>query len=197
MKEYVQSTKEVPQGSLKHLSDHLKLVGKCVGGYKTGNEAKRLAYIRPILIVVCSLFDDADGVKLSFEDDLIGINVRATGNFEFVIQRGEKRICIVEAKKHDIDKGLAQLLIGCEVASDIEKKHIVYGIVTTLSDWTFLRSCDDIIEKHEITMIVRNDENLQRKLLEKYTPCYTMINWCDNFAQGRYRTFSIRPFLIV
>ena len=157
MKTSVQSTKEIPKESLKHLSDHLKLAKQCVGSYRTGKEAKRLVYITPILIVVCSLFYAADGVKLSFEEDPIGINVRATAHFEFVIQRGDKRIFIVEVKKYDMDKGLAQLLIGCEVASDVEKNHVVLGIVTTLSDWTFLRSCDDKIQINEVTLPSRDN----------------------------------------
>ena len=173
---YAQSTKDIPEEKLRHLSDHLDLARKCVGTYKTGKEAKRLAYITPILIVVCSLFDEEDAVKLSFEEDLIGVNVRATGHFEFVIERGDKRICIVEAKKDDMDKGLAQILIGCEVACDVDKSHVVYGIVTTLSDWTFLRSCDDRIEKHEVTMLVRDNEIASESLKEITGKIYSMLS---------------------
>ena len=173
---YAQSTKDVPEEKLRHLSDHLNLARKCVGTYKTGKEAKRLAYITPILIVVCSLFGEEDAVKLSFEEDLIGINVRATGHFEFVIERRDKRICIVEAKKDDMDKGLAQILIGCEVACDVDKNHVVYGIVTTLSDWTFLRSCDDRVEKHEVTMLVRDNEIASESLKEITGKIYSMLS---------------------
>ena len=125
---------------------------------------------------MCSLFDDEDAVKISFEEDLIGKNVRATGHFEFTLQRGDKRICIVEAKKDDMDKGLAQILIGCEVASDVSKNRVVYGIVTSLSDWTFLRSCDDKIEKHEVTMLIRNNAVDPDSLKEIIGKIYAMLS---------------------
>lgn len=36
-------------------------------------------------------------------------------------------------KTEDLLQGMAQCLIGCEVASDVDKIDIVYGIVTTFS----------------------------------------------------------------
>ena len=55
-------------------------------------------------------------------------------------------------------RGLDQLLTGCEVAVDVHKNSVVCGIVTTPTDWTFLRYCNEIIEKHEIALLISNSE---------------------------------------
>jgi hypothetical protein len=36
---------------------------------------------------------------LEVEEDLVGDFLKAHGHFEFVLRRGDKRVCIVEAKK--------------------------------------------------------------------------------------------------
>lgn len=56
--------------------------------------------------------------------------MKAHGHFEFVLRRGNKRVCIVEAKKDDMRQGMAQDLLGCEVAAEIDHLNLVCGIVT-------------------------------------------------------------------
>ena len=42
-----------------------------------------------------------------------------------------------------ICKGLAQDLVGCEVAAEIDNLNVVYEIVTNYVQWNFLRSLDE------------------------------------------------------
>ena len=71
-----------------------------------------------------------------------GKRVDAHGHFEFVLTRGKKRICIVEAKKENFEQGLAQNLLGCEVAADLDDSEEVDGVVTSFGNWIFVRSMD-------------------------------------------------------
>jgi hypothetical protein len=58
-------------------------------------------------------------ITIDVEEDLNGDYIKAHGHFEFVLRRGDKRVCIVVAKKDDMEQGMAQDLLGCEVAADI------------------------------------------------------------------------------
>ena len=62
----------------------------------------------------------------------------ANGFFEFILRRGGKRICIVEAKRDVMEQGIAQDLLGCEAVTDVERLSCVYGIVTNYIEWVFL-----------------------------------------------------------
>ena len=44
-------------------------------------------------------------------------------------------MCIVEAKKDDMEQGTAQALLGCEVAAEIGHLDTAYGIVTNYLQW--------------------------------------------------------------
>jgi hypothetical protein len=66
---------------------------------------------------VCFLFNG--DAQIEVEEDLDGDFLKAHGHFEFVLRRGDKRVCIVEAKKDDMGQGMAQDLLGCEVAAEI------------------------------------------------------------------------------
>ena len=149
---YVQSIREIPETEIALLTQILEKTNDCVGRFTSGKEAKRLLFISPILVIVCGLF--RGDVQIAVEEDLIGKEVKANGHFEFILKRGNKRICIVEAKKEDMQQGLAQNLIGCEVAADLDNSAVVYGIVTTYIQWTFLKSGVDKIELDEITLRV-------------------------------------------
>ena len=150
MQSYIQDIKAIPHEDFDLLVRMLAIASTTFGGGRSGKEAKRLYFIAHILMVVCSLFKG--DVRIKVEEDLIGKNVKANGHFEFMLERGNKRVCIVEAKKEDMEQGLAQNLIGCEVASDVDDLRIVYGIVTTFISWTFLKSCDDKIERDDDTL---------------------------------------------
>ena len=93
---------------------------------------------------MCFLFNG--DVQIEVEEDLDVYFLKAHGHFEFVFRRVDKRVCIVEAKKDDMSQGMAQDLLGCEVAAEIGHLDIVYGIVTNYVQWNFLHSLDEKIE---------------------------------------------------
>jgi hypothetical protein len=135
---------------LDFFGKYLSHVTKCLGIITTGKEAKRLHFIAPILICVCVLFDG--DVDIVVEEDLVGNFVKAHGHFEFMMRRGNKAVCIVEAKKDDVEQGMAQDLVGCEIASEVGGLDIVYGVVTNYMQWNFLRSLNDKVEIDEHNM---------------------------------------------
>jgi hypothetical protein len=79
---------------------------------------------------------------------LNGVSVKANAHFEFILKRNNKRICIVEAKKDDMEQGMAQDLVGMEVVSELDNLNIV----TNYSEWIFLKSQNDRIEYDEDTL---------------------------------------------
>jgi hypothetical protein len=146
---YVQTRRSIDDEQLSFLARYLSFTTKCFGDITTGKEAKRLHFIAPILICVCILLD---GVDIVVEEDLAGKFVKAHGHFEFMLRRGNKAVCIVEAKKDDVEQGMAQDLVGCEVAAEVGGLDIVYGIVTNYIQWNFLRSLNDKVEKEECSL---------------------------------------------
>ena len=140
---YQQDLKPIPADKFDLLIEWLSTIYKCFGAQLTGsssnNEAKRVHLIAPIIWVVVSILD---GVTVDVERTIRGRRIKANGKFEFMLERQNKRICIVEAKKQDLDQGLAQDLVGCEVVADMDDSHEVYGIVTTFEKWIFLKSLD-------------------------------------------------------
>jgi len=146
---YVQLSKSVPMDDLDVLYGCVRSVRKTFGSPTAGNEAKRLYFIAPILVCVCLLLKD---VEIEVEESMKGNRIRANGQFEFVLRRGDNRVCIAEAKTNDIEKGLAQALMGCETIADVESVDCVHCIVTNFLVWNFVNSKDDVIELHETQM---------------------------------------------
>ena len=132
---------------------YLSMVNNCFKDLN-GKEAKRLYYISPIIVAVCSAFNGE--VSISVEEDIVGKRVQANGRFEMVLQRGNKRVCIVEAKRDDIEQGMSQCLVGCEVAADLDNLDVVYGIVTNYEAWRLTRSGNENIRTEEITLTLHN-----------------------------------------
>jgi len=102
--------------------------------------------------------------------------VKAHGHFEFVLLRGNKRVYIVEAKKDDMGQGIAQDLIGCEVAAEIGHLDTVYGIVTNYAQWIFLRSLDEEIQMDECFMDANSNEPTPASLLKITGKIYAMLS---------------------
>ena len=144
---YTQSSKAIPDIEFGILSQYLSFATKCFGPITSGKESQRLHLIAPIIICVCILFKGE--VTIEVEEDLCGQFLKAHGHFEFMLSRGGKRVCIVEAKRDDMCQGLAQDLLGCEVAAEVGHLDSVYGIVTNYLQWNFLRSLDEKIEFEE------------------------------------------------
>jgi hypothetical protein len=93
----------------------------------TGKESQRLHFIAPILVYVSDLFGPENSIEIVIEEDLNGDNVKANGHFQFMLKRNNKRICIVEAKKDDMEQGMVQDLVGMEVVSDLDWLDTVHG----------------------------------------------------------------------
>ena len=112
---YVQPVNPIPNTDYEILSVVLSWIVKsyhCTLVDERDNETQRIHLIAPVLWAVVQLLPD---VKVNIEQDLNGNRVRAHGHFEFVLTRGSKRVCIVEAKEEKFKQGLAQNLVGCEV----------------------------------------------------------------------------------
>lgn len=148
-KQYVIQQNNIPEETLTWLSDSLRKVSICFNSLD-GKEAKRLFFINLIIVAVCNFFHGE--VKVLVEEDYNGNDVKANGRFEMVLQRGTKRVCIVEAKKDDMEQGEAQCLVGCEVISDVYQVSTVYGIITSYEVWRFTKSTDDEIFENACTL---------------------------------------------
>ncbi|OWZ24572.1 Crinkler (CRN) [Phytophthora megakarya] len=153
---YRPSSKPIPDDKLDALHRYFPILIKAFGDIFTGKEAKRLHYLVPVLASVCAVFDG--GVQILAEETVIGKRVHGDGAFEFVLKRGEKRVCIVIAKRDDIQQGLAQAYVGSEALADVEGLPKVYSIVTNFLEWVFSRSLDDKIERATpVMMVMEND----------------------------------------
>ncbi|KAG2976541.1 hypothetical protein PC118_g13370 [Phytophthora cactorum] len=144
------------------------------GEIVTGKEAKRLHFIVPILACVCGLFDGE--VQILAEETVTGKRVHGDGSFEFVIERGSKRVCIVEAKRDDFQQGLAQAYVGCEVLADVEGLTKLYSIVTNFKEWYFSRSLDDRIERFDATITIVNDIPTRESVKMIAEKIYSMLS---------------------
>ena len=171
---YIQSSKSIPDAQLNILSQYLSIATKCFGPLTSGKESQRLHLISPIIICVCFLFNG--DVQIEVEEDLDGNFLKAHGHFEFVLRRGDKRVCIVEAKKDNMRQGMAQDLLGCEVAAEIDHLDLVYGIVTNYVQWSFFRSLNEKIEMDECFMDMDHNGPSRATLLKITGKIYAMLS---------------------
>jgi hypothetical protein len=171
---YVQPRRNIDDAHLSFLAQYLSITTKCFGDITTGKEAKRLHFIAPVLFCVCILLDG--DVDIVVEEDLVGNFVKAHSHFEFMLRRGNKAVCIVEAKKDDVEQGMAQDLVGCEVAAEVGGLDIVYGIVTNYIQWNFLRSLNDKVEKEECSLRLTPNGPERESLKEIAEKIYGMLS---------------------
>jgi hypothetical protein len=171
---YVQRRIPMDEAQLDFLEQYLSMTTKCFGDITTGKESKRLHFIAPVLICVCILFEG--DVDIVVEEDLVGNFVKAHGHFEFMLRRGQKAVCIVEAKKDDIEQGMAQDLVGCEVAAELGGLDIVYGIVTNYIQWNFFRSLNHKIEKEERSLCLTPNGPERESLRAIAEKIYAMLS---------------------
>lgn len=144
----------IPEHLLNALHNYLSCTTVCFGSISEGHEAKRFHFIAPIVIIVCSFFEGK--IQILVEEDIEGNRVHAHGHFEFVLKRGEKCVCIVEAKKDDILQGKTQSLVGCESLCDVENLSVSYGIATNYLEWCFLKNEPDKITEEMLTISLEN-----------------------------------------
>eukprot|EP01033_Poteriospumella_lacustris_P008498 gene8498-6141_t len=124
-------------------------------GYSYVNWKQVKAYFPTELGVVGEAVRDelpAGDVQILAEEEIEGNRVHAHGRFEFLLKRGGKRICIVEAKKDDILQAKTQSLVGCESLCDVEELSVTYGIATNYLVWCFLKNEADKVTEEMLTV---------------------------------------------
>ncbi|KAI5808645.1 hypothetical protein DFH27DRAFT_540495 [Peziza echinospora] len=174
---YLQEVKMIPEEDYKVLSKMLSWIVKCYHSSLfdgKDNEAKRIHLIAPVLWAVVQLLPD---VTVNVKQDLSGKRIHAHSHFEFILTRGHKRLCIVEAKEEKFRQGLAQNLVGCEVAADLDDAHEVYGIVTNFVQWIFLKSLDEEILCDEFNVLTFDGEGtpVRDQLMQVVGKIYSLL----------------------
>jgi hypothetical protein len=165
---YTQSRTDIPAADFEVLVSVLTWIFRCYGSSlvegKNKNEAQRIHLIAPVLWSVVQLLPD---VEVCVEHKLDGKRVFVNGRFEFVLTRQvegvTKRVCIVEVKHDDFEQGLAQNLLGCEAAADVDNLHEVYGIVTNFNQWIFVKDMDDEILWDERNLVSFGDDGVPNR----------------------------------
>ncbi|GMF66473.1 unnamed protein product [Phytophthora lilii] len=174
---YEQQSKDIPGDDIDVVYAYLLRVSKVFGAIVTGKDAKRLHFIAPILVCVSWLFHG--DVQILVEESVEGKRLHGHGFFEFVIQRGMKRVCVVAAKKDDFQAGIAQNLVGCEALADNEGLKKVFGIVTNYKEWLFFRSLDERIERDEAEMKTTHGTPTRESVKEIAEKIYFMLSEDD------------------
>ena len=169
---YIQNVERIPEDNLNALNKYLGLAMKCFPNVGFSNESQRLHFIAPVIISVCALFEG--DVIIEVEKDLDGELLNAHGHFEFVLRRGNKQVCIVEAKSEKLLQGQAQNLLGCEIAAEIYNLDKVFGIVTNFIQWNFLRNFEDKIEL-DIEVLNPSEDYMKESLCIITGKIYSML----------------------
>jgi hypothetical protein len=140
----------ISEDLLAALHKYLYCATVCIGSI-----SQRVHFIAPIIITVCSHFGGQ--MQILADEEIEGHRVRARSRFDFVLRRGDKCICIVEAMKDDLLQGKTQCLVGCEALCDVEGLPVTYGIATNFFEWLFLKD-----EAHQVTeemLVVALEDN--------------------------------------
>jgi hypothetical protein len=150
--------KLIPDEAIDRLYIQLLDCSAAFGTISCGKEIKRRYFIAPILVTVANLFkDDAEKVMILVEEYVEGFNVRADGHFEFVLQKGTIRVCILIATKEKMEKGMAQSLLGCEAIADVKNVTSVYAVVTNFHMWYFMKNTGDQIFRNATSIGMTDD----------------------------------------
>ncbi|KAL4165918.1 hypothetical protein KRP22_014624 [Phytophthora ramorum] len=163
---------DIPDADIQLLLARIKDLRRLYGQISDGKEAKRLFFIAPILETVSRQLGD---VRILVEEDVDGKNVLLKGRFEFVLQRGTKRISLVQAKREDMLQGLVQNVTGLEALADVEDLSVVYGIVTNFLEWKFLISEDERVRQQECTLPLTDTIPTFEGLKETVGKIYAML----------------------
>ena len=117
------------------------------------SEAMLCEYISTILhtsLPIVRRETPKSGLTLSPQQEVIG--EENTGRVDYAIKNLEELICITEGKQSDTPMGFAQNFVQCESAMQVNKMKrkalredldYVYGIVTTATEWRFIRFASD------------------------------------------------------
>lgn len=144
--------------------EHVQLLLKFLACVRTlyrnvtgGNEATRLSLLSPLLCFVFSLDPD---IELLCEQNISGTQICAHGRFELMFMRGGRIICIGEVKTDDnIENGISQAVVGCQVAKELSSVTTMHGIVTNYKRWCFIRSTTDRVEVDQCQAVLENTDS--------------------------------------
>ncbi len=171
---YVQSQRAMDDVQLDFLAKYLSCTTKCFGAISTGKEAKHLCFVAPVFVCVCILFE-GDDVVIAAEEDFPGNFIKAQGCFELMIRQKKKAVCNVEANKDDIEQGMAQDLVGCEVAAEVGGLDVVYGIMTNYVQWNFFCSRNDKVEMEECSLSLTSEGSKKQSLKRIAEEIYSIL----------------------
>ena len=145
LQQFELKSEDFPDSVFQQLQSHLLVLNHCNPNWMGAKESHRFVYINAVMAYLFMNFDEKE-FKFLYEADVNGDRVNVHGHFELVIECNKKKLCILEAKKDDFEKGSAQSLCGCEALSDTEDLSCIYSIVTDYStQWMFYKSLDDRI----------------------------------------------------
>ncbi|KAH7472606.1 Crinkler effector protein 5 [Phytophthora ramorum] len=145
---YEQPWKPIPDENLEVVQEYLAMLTEALGSSLCANERKH--YILPVLTCVCTLFDG--DARIWDQVTISGNRVHGQVTFDFVIERGSKRVCVVEAKRDHFRQGQARAYVGGETLMDVEGLTEVYCVVTNFVEWRFSRSVDGKLERDAAMM---------------------------------------------
>nr|KAE8933468.1 hypothetical protein PF009_g16537 [Phytophthora fragariae] len=123
------------------------------------NEAQRRAYIASgldrCIFAVNTAFPVKEEMKLLAEYPIDCDGLRAGGNANWVVKRGDRMLIVIEAKQCDLRKGRYQLLAMMEALRICNKKlddpvHTLNGICADFQNWLFADNDGDVMNT-EIT----------------------------------------------
>ena len=152
----------------------------------SANEATRCEFISRIIYGVASIFDGE--VKVYPQYEISGSHGK--GPVDWVIKVGNTIITVTEAKKEDINQGIAQNAV--QLQTSIQRnpkkrsydtaglhKDVMYGIVSTAVDWVIIKLVSSSSEN--------NSEGKVEVLLSSLSPSPLPINnsvlTCEDLAK--------------
>jgi hypothetical protein len=136
-----QPRRTVNDEKLDFFETHVPLIMQTFQSLTVGKDIESFDFITAIMICVCDLFDEDIDFRLG--EVLVGNTIKARVHFDFILRRGNKAVCVVQAKDDDFEKAMARCLVGCEVVAEVEGLDVVYGIVANHVQWSIFRSLND------------------------------------------------------
>lgn len=93
------------------------------------------------VVALLNGIEPTQNVFMDAEQDVKGNRVSTTGNFEFIISREKRKICIIEVKRELFDKGTVQRLTGCEAVADVDDLNLSRFINHDCLVWNARQEC--------------------------------------------------------
>ena len=107
---------------------------------------------------------------------LQGVNIHTNGgHFEYILEVVGHKVCIVEAKKDDMEQGMAQALLGDEMIAELENASTVYAIVTNYKEWSFLTNTNDTIYLDACTLDMEVDKPTKASVAKIASKIYGIL----------------------